>query len=447
MTAPVRAGILVATTVVLATIVVLSADWLTDAGKEAASATIAALTSIGTTWVVVRTAGRSSGLWRRTWTLVAVCTGLWAAGNVTAIIVGSLSDDVVFPSAADVFWVPALPVAIAALLAIPGRLSWRGSSRVSVDSVLLAAALLYVTWELLLGDAYATADLRGSAKALLLVYWVLDTTTFATAVNVLLRCRRQGSRHLVLICTGFILYTVTDAVFLKRSLDGDFALGSPTDVGWIAGQLVLAIAALGFVGEDAPAFAPKHRQRASDRRILGGTIVSFGAFLTVFVVNAASGANGATGLSRVIEIVLLVGTASMFVYTQLTTLRQNLTLTSGLEHTVAERTRELTEAVELQDLTLRTVADGILGFHDGRIVLANDAACEMLHLTRPQVLGRIVPDVLTMGPADHSLLREILTTLGADRPFSVESETIIRTDGTSFSAAVTVAPVPASTRR
>jgi PAS domain S-box-containing protein len=435
------AGIAVGLVVVVATVVLLAGSWLSADGKQAASAIITALVSIGTTWVLARTMRRSEGLWRRTWALATVCTGLWAVGNVLSIIIGATSDDVVFPSAADVFWVPALGFGIAALLAIPGRLSWRGSSRVSVDSVLLAAALLFITWELLLGDAYERADLGGGAKALLLTYWVLDAAVFATAVNVMLRSRRRDGRHLYLLCAGFVLYTLTDAVFLGRSLDGGFQLGSPWDVGWIAAQLVLAVAGLGFVTGAAPAFGPKHRERASNRRILGATFVTFAAFLVVFVVHVSSrdATDSATG--RAIEIVLLLGTASTFVLTQFSTLRQNLLLTSGLEMTVSARTKELTDSVQLQDLTLRTVADGILGLHEGRVVLANDAACDMLRLERAAILGRIVPDVLTIGPADHSLLVTIVESLAADTTFATDSETITRLDGTTFSAEVTVAPV------
>jgi PAS domain S-box-containing protein len=436
-----RIGIAAGGSVVVLLGVFLAVDVLSPDGKEEASAIVTAAVSIVVTWVIARTARDSVGLWRRTWTLVAATTGLWAVGNVVSIVIGLLSDDVVFPSWADLFWVPALPVAVAALLSIPSRLSWRGSSRVSVDSVMLTAALLYVTWELVLAGAYDRVDLSGAAKAVLVAYWVLDTATFATAVNVLLRRRPKASRHLVLICAGFIVYTLTDALFLQRSLDDGFRLGSPWDVGWIIGQVVLAVAALGYEGHRAETFPPSRRERASNIRILGGTAISFGAFLAVFIVSVTNREDIESTSGRVIETVLLIGVATLFVYTQLTTLRQNLLLTSGLEQTVAGRTKALTDAVQLQDLTLRTVADGILGFHDGRIVLANDAACAMLRLPRDELLGRVVPDVLTIGPADHSLLVDIAAALRAERIFAVSSVPMTRTDGTWFAAEVTVAPV------
>ena len=70
---------------------------------------------------------------------------------------------------------------------------------------------------------------------------------------------------------------------------------------------------------------------------------------------------------------------------------------------------------------LRAVDDGILGFDgEGTIMLANHAACSLLRLER--VRSRrppVVPDVLTLGPADHSLLTEILgDARPEDRPSS-----------------------------
>ncbi|HEU4839793.1 MAG TPA: response regulator [Ilumatobacteraceae bacterium] len=425
---------------VLVFIALLAADVLTSDGKEALSAIVTAAVSAFATAAALRAAERSRPDWRRAWTFVAASTALWLLGNVVAIVIGAVSDDVVFPSLSDVFWLPALPMAIAALVAIPGRLTWRGGTRIGIDGVLLAVSLLFMTWELLLGDAFGRADLGGSAKALLLAYWVLDTLTFAMAVNVLLRSLRGVRGTVGLICTGYGLYTLTDGVFLARSLDGGFTLGSPVDAGWVVAQLLLGGTALAVAKQPSPT-PPAPPGRASDRRILVGSLVAFASFLAVFVVHVANDSSGETTMVRTIELILVLGAAVLFVVTQFTTLRENLRLTSGLEQTVAERTKALTDAAQLQELTLRTVADGILGFHDGRIVLANDAACELLRLDRHQLLGQIVPDVLTIGPADHSLLTKILAELAEDRPFFTDNVTIQRRDGTAFAAETTVAPV------
>lgn len=422
-------------------LLLMGTDVLSQDGRQAVSAVVTAAGSAFATWSARRAALRSTGAWRRTWTFVALSTGLWLFGNVLSIINTVVSDEVVFPSISDLFWVPALPMAIAALVSIPDRLTWRGGSRIGVDGALLAAALLFATWELLLGGAFEDADLGVRAKTLLLVYWVLDTLTFAMALNVVLRSRRGLKGTVGLICVAYMIYTLTDAAFLADGLDGPFHLGSPLDLGWIVGLFLLGGTARAVTVAAERARPKPAPQPASDRRMLLGALLAFGAFLAVFIIDAASADDVSSSAGTAIEAILIVGVALLFAIALFTTVRENLRLASGLEATVAERTKELTDSVQLQDLTLRTVADGILGFHDGRVVLANDAACEMLHLERDEILGWIVLDVLTMGPPDHSLLITVFEALQQDRAFWTESETITRRDGTAFTAEVTVAPV------
>ncbi len=422
-------------TVVLA--VLFAGDWLSADGKETLSAVSTAAASVLATWATLRAAGRSTGRWRRTWLLFAASTGLWMVGNLVSIVL-SVSSDVVFPSIADVFWVPALPMAVVGLLNIPGRVDWRGRSWLGLDGVLLATSQMYITWDLLLDDAFDGSDLGSWSRALLVVYWLFDTLVFAVAVNVLLRSRAGARTHLALVCIGYMVYTVTDAVFLTRSLRNGFQLGSVVDVGWIIGLLVIAGAALMFTAADGER-AIKGRVRASGRRVLLGSLVTFVPFVLVFVVHVRPSSISSRG---VISEVLLLLSVVLFVVAQFEILRENLALTNGLESTVAARTAQLEGVHHVQELTLRAVDDGILGFDvAGNIVLANDAACRMVRLPESELVGRRVYDVLTLGPDDHSLLVTISESIAHDEAFTTPHEQVRRRDGTTFTAQLSVTPV------
>ena len=188
--------------------------------------------------------------------LFAATTGLWLIGNVIGIVVGAVTDSFVFPSAADVFWVPALPIAMVGLLNIPGRVDWRGRSWLGLDGILLATSLMYITWELLLDDAWRAPTSRLWARGLLIAYWLFDTLVFAMAVNVLLRSRARATARTALVCVGFPVYTLTDAVFLTRSLRDGFELGSVVDVGWVIGLLLIAAGAVCPTPRAAPSIRP-----------------------------------------------------------------------------------------------------------------------------------------------------------------------------------------------
>jgi PAS domain S-box-containing protein len=380
---------------------------------------------------------RATGRWRLAWQLLAVATGLWLAGNVATIVVGLLSDGV-FPSVADVFLTAALPVAAAGLLSIPGRLDWQGRARLGIDGLLIAGALLYIIWVTLIGRAIRDLDVGDGTKAVVLAYFLLDTLVYAVSFALVLRSRPGARRPLLLLCSGFIAYAITDGLFLRRSLGGTFELGAATDAGWLLGLLLIAAAGVSFTAaDDASADAP--RRRASRQRVLVGSLVTLLPFFAVFVVDATTPALDPT--SRLGAGILLIVTSCLFVHAQFLTLRENLRLEGGLHATVVQRTDELEDTLEFNDMTLRTVGDGILGLgHDGRLVLVNDAACTMLKLPRDQILGRFVYEVVTVGPPDHSLLLTMQQSVAEGRTFELDDVEVQLLDGTCLSVELSVNP-------
>ena len=107
------------------------------------------------------------------------------------------------------------------------------------------------------------------------------------AANVLLRTRRRVKGSVGLICAGYVVYVLSDLAFLVRSLDGNFQLGSPADLGWIVGQVLLGATALVVVRRPGSIRA-RPPQRASDRRMLVGSLLPVVAFLAVFVSRVVS---------------------------------------------------------------------------------------------------------------------------------------------------------------
>jgi PAS domain S-box-containing protein len=436
-----RSWIVTAAVVLLGLVVVLASDVLSADSEQALSVVMQSIAAGLAFWATLGAARRAAEPWRRAWRWLALSTGLWLAGNLTNIAVGLLSD-AVFPSVADALLLPALPAAIIGLLVVPGRLDWKGRSRLGIDGLLLGGSLLYITWVRLIGRAFTEAQFGSGTKAVLLAYWVLDSLVLAVSLGLLLRSRPGARRTQVLLCAGYVAYMLTDAAFIRRSIDGVLdlgALGGPGDAGWVLGLLLIAAAAVTFsAADDVAARAP--RARASDRRVLFGSLLTFVPFFAVFVVSATR--PDLHGGARVGAATLLIATAALFVYSQFTTLRENLRLEGGLESTVAARTVELQGAVELQDLTLRAVNDGILGLgHDGRLVLSNDAACEMLRLPADQIIGRYVYEVVTVGPEDRSLLVSIQEHIDDGRSFAIDDVEVQRNDGTRLSIELTVTPV------
>lgn len=106
-------------------------------------------------------AGRQVGALRRSWWLLGAACASWTLGEVLwAIHDLVLRDTAPVPSWADLGYLGAIPLAVAALLSPPtmaGRAAHR--SRDTLDGLLVATALLLVSWTLVLGPIWHSTDL------------------------------------------------------------------------------------------------------------------------------------------------------------------------------------------------------------------------------------------------------------------------------------------------
>jgi PAS domain S-box-containing protein len=402
---------------------------------DVTAACVQAACSVLATAAAAEATARSSADGRPVWRLLTAATALWTLAAVGRVVQLDASSEPSFPALADWLRVPAVAAALAGLFVLSRRLPRRGGSKTWLETLVLTASLLYLTWALRLGDSFATTDLSGAGRAALLVSWLLDLLLVAASVHVVAWSPSGARRALVVLAAGFIIIAVTDVAFTDRSLVGVEAPGPVFDLVWGLGLLLVAWAAVRSGRRAARAAA-----RAGDRRILVSSLLTFVPFVVVVVVSVRRGVDLAEPVAWP-ELLLLVVTAALFLFAQATTMRENLSLTGGLADTVEARTRELGGAVRLQDLTLEAVDDGIIGFHEGRVVLTNDAACELLRLTRTELLGRLVFEVITIGPDDHSLLATIWAALAAGEQFVVDDEEVRRADGSAFHIELSITPV------
>jgi len=88
------------------------------------------------------------------------------------------------------------------------------------------------------------------AVGLSLVYPVTDLVMITVAVLVLARARTGQRATLTLLTVGIILMALSDSAFVYLIDQHEYASGSLIDLGWVAGLLVLGVAAL--VGCRAP---------------------------------------------------------------------------------------------------------------------------------------------------------------------------------------------------
>jgi hypothetical protein len=182
---------------------------------------------------------------RKLWSLLAVALGLWAlAETVWAVYELILRKDVPVPSWADVGYLGAIPFAVAALASHPatGRSATR-KARYVLDGLLIACALLFLSWSLILSPLGHTTDI-GTAAGIVTFAYPFGDAVLLFFIVLAIRGMRGGNRlSLWCLLGGLVAMAVADSAYAFVSAHG-YTSGQVMDVGWIVGYLGIALGAI-----------------------------------------------------------------------------------------------------------------------------------------------------------------------------------------------------------
>jgi hypothetical protein len=198
------------------------------------------LAAVSCAWAAASGSGRT----RRAWALLAASAASWAVGQATWVWYEHLARrELPFPSLADVGYLGAIPLAVAAMLAFPGRAERVAlQARSLLDGAVIATSLLYTSWSLVLGPVFRAGQGSVLEQAIVLAYPVGDVV-LATIVVVVVARIRVGGAPVLLLGAGLLSLTVADTGFAYLTQEGTYSTGALSDVGWFAGYLLVAAAA------------------------------------------------------------------------------------------------------------------------------------------------------------------------------------------------------------
>ncbi|WP_285686757.1 EAL domain-containing protein [Actinoplanes sp. NBRC 103695] len=244
--------------------------------------------------------------------------------------------DVPVPSVADAFYLGMVPLTAAGLLLVPvAQQSVANRVRSVVDGLMVAASLLLISWIFVLHPLLRTGSDSTLEMNVLLAYPVSDVILVTVVLYLLAMLRRGGQdwAPFMLIGTASVLLGLADSVFAYLSLDDSYASGGAVDVGWLAGFVLILLAAR---RPDIPATG-EHSGATEDQQPFAMAVpyVAVLAALMVSVLQyALTGPDTFVTWTRSVLIVLIVGR-------QILTLLENRALQRRLEERVAGRTAEL----------------------------------------------------------------------------------------------------------
>jgi hypothetical protein len=218
--------------------------WADDVATPLAAATAAV--------ACLRAAARHGGRMRLFWSLLTAATVCWTLAEVVwGVYALVLSEEVPSPSWADVGYLGAIPLAVTALALHPGtRASGRRRARLVFDGAVVASALLFLSWTLVLGPLWRSTDLSTLGGVVTIAYPFGDILIL---FFVVLAIRGMtGSERLSLWCLlaalGAMALSDSSFTYLTEVSTYSSSSANVIDAGWIAAYLGIALAALASRG-------------------------------------------------------------------------------------------------------------------------------------------------------------------------------------------------------
>ncbi|HYN97071.1 MAG TPA: response regulator [Pilimelia sp.] len=438
-----RRPFVVAAAVVASTVatvaVLLSFVGLDEGGRRVLSDGCFVLCSLAATAATARAAMRSAGRLRLAWTLLAGNAVAWTVGNSYWFYYQNIASVQPFPTEADVFYAMAIVFGAAGLLSFPtGRRGLSDRLRSLLDAVIITTILLAASSSLVLHSVWVgSAGGKWSAAALLIP--PIGDVVLASLAMMLLARAQPGSRlHLAVVGLAYLVYAFSDSTYAYQGALGTFAIGSPLDLGWISGYLLLGLAAL----------APSATRAVSDRLVtvpapLISSIMVYTALMIALVASSLNPNPSRDTATRALGLLALV----LFGFRQVLLAWDNSRLQRELEAKVIERTRELHNLASRSERIVASVADGIYGVDvHGRVIFVNPAATELLACAERELIGASAHDRFhaheeAVAPDALAVRCNVVLALTTGEVVRDVDTTYRRGDGSSFPLESTISPI------
>ncbi|HWB36514.1 MAG TPA: EAL domain-containing protein [Rugosimonospora sp.] len=167
------------------------------------------------------------------WFLLAGAVLAFAAGDTTYnILVTYLGKDNPFPSAADLFYSGTCAMQIAGMFGLSRsgarERDWAGL----IDSLIITSGVALFYWLFLIGPSVHRGDLTTWEKAVTIAYPISDVLVLALLARLAVSVRRSRSVLWLGLGTGGLL--IADVAYGVNQLGGNWHVGGPIDLGWIA---------------------------------------------------------------------------------------------------------------------------------------------------------------------------------------------------------------------
>jgi PAS domain S-box-containing protein len=360
-------------------------------------------------------ARRNAGRARLAWALLAASAATWCAGEIVwSVYEVALNVSVPYPSAADVGFLGAMPFAAAGILAFfsPPR-GTSTSFRLWFDGAIVFLALFFISWTLGMKIVIEDTSIPLAEKLVNMAYPIGDILIGTILVLAIRRAKDEAHGRLLLLLGGLAANSLADTTFALLNANGTYgAIGSVLDTGWVAGYLMIALAALWPSG--------------ARREIVEADSIDIWQLALPWVAIALVGVT-AIGMSLTNNPIgpvrtFLLGAIALFVMV-------SQVYAHNESRSLLIRTQQF--AARLNEIVLYAPLGVVRIGLDMRILQSNPRFAQLLRVTESTIVGNPLASFLP--PAEIDRAAGQFSALSSGTATSSESETeAVRGDGTTM---------------
>jgi two-component system cell cycle response regulator len=180
---------------------------------------------------------------RLPWTLFAIGLALYAGGNIywSAALAGL--DEPPYPSVADGLWLSFYPVAYVAIVLLARARMPRLGMRLWLDGVIAALTVAAISAAIVFKAVRASTGGDFWPVLTNLAYPLADMVLFGLVVGIVAAGRKRLDRTWIVLGLGLGVFALCDSIYLYQVAHDTYETGTLLDIGWIAGALIVSLAA------------------------------------------------------------------------------------------------------------------------------------------------------------------------------------------------------------
>jgi diguanylate cyclase (GGDEF)-like protein len=216
--------------------------WSHGTAIKAAGDIVFVMLSVPAAVFAALAARAAHGRLRAAWIAMAIGMVGWALGEILWTYYDLALSEAPFPSLADAAYL-VMPVGFCAgLLLFPTDTS-HSRGRMLLDGVIVAGSLFLVGWVTILSPMYAAGADSALSMIISLAYPISDVVILTIAAMAWLRAEPDQRRVLTILTVAMACIALSDSGFTYLSAENRYTSGNTVDVGWVAGLLLIMVAA------------------------------------------------------------------------------------------------------------------------------------------------------------------------------------------------------------